>query len=172
MPPTPLEPLLAAEAPPVRTRKGWFRCGCYSKVFLTTILAIVLSMYLALPSLTPTPPGHVAVISPFEIHTITDFLAAAKSGIMPGNRKTELPLMPEEVVKNLSTDYAEWAPEPFKSQLSSESAFAFFPAASPLARIAMAASGMSDILRAALDSLSIERNLDMMKKRVVTSVSI
>ncbi|EMR83678.1 hypothetical protein BcDW1_7686 [Botrytis cinerea BcDW1] len=166
MPPTPLEPLLAAEAPPVRTRKGWIRCGCCSKVFLTMILAIVLSMYLALPSLTPTPPGHVAVISPFEIHTITDFLAAAKSGIMPGNRKTELPLMPEEVVKNLSTDYAEWAPEPFKSQLSSESAFVFFPAASPLARIAMAASGMSDILRAALDSLSIERNLDMMKKRI------
>ncbi|KAF7876957.1 uncharacterized protein EAF02_008177 [Botrytis sinoallii] len=166
MSPAPLEPLLAARAPPMRTRKGWCTCGCCSKVFLTMILTIVVSMYLALPSLTPTPPGHVAVISPFEIHTVTDFLSAAKSGIMPGNRKTGLPLMPEEVVKYLSTSYVEWAPEPYKTQLSSDSVSATLSTAPPLARIMMAASGMSDILRAALDSLSIERNLDMMKKRI------
>ncbi|TGO57575.1 hypothetical protein BCON_0064g00450 [Botryotinia convoluta] len=166
MSPAPLEPLLAAGAPPMRTRKGWCTCGCCSKVFLTMILAIVVSMYLALPSLPPTPPGHVAVISPFEIHTVTDFLGAVKSGIMPGNRKTELPLMPEEVVKYLSTSYVEWAPEPYKTQLSSDSVSATLSTAPPLARIMMAASGMSDILRAALDSLSIERNMDMMKKRI------
>ncbi|KAF7914326.1 uncharacterized protein EAF01_000732 [Botrytis porri] len=165
MSPAPLEPLLAAGAPQIRTRKGWCTRGCCSKVFLTMILAVVLSMYLALPSLSPTPPGHVAVISPFEIHTVTDFLAAAKSGIMPGNRKTELPLMPEEMVKYLSTSYVEWAPEPFKTQLGSDSVSATLSTA-PLARIMMAASGMSDILRAALDSLSIERNMDMMKKRI------
>ncbi|TGO30223.1 hypothetical protein BPAE_0007g01040 [Botrytis paeoniae] len=166
MSPVPLEPLLAAGEPPMRTKKRWCTCGCCSKVFLTMIFAVVLSMYLALPSLPPTPPGHVAVISPFEIHTITDFLAAAKSGIMPGNRKTELPLMPEEVVKYLSTSYVEWAPEPFKTQLGPESVSATLSTAPPLARIMMAASGMSDILRAALDSLSIERNMDMMKKRI------
>lgn len=136
------------------------------------ILTIVVSMYLALPSLPPTPPGHVAIISPFEIHTVTDFLSAAKSGIMPGNRKTGLPLMPEEVVKYLSTSYVEWAPEPYKTQLSSESVSSTLSTAPPLTRIMMAASGMSDILRAALDSLSIERNMDMMKKRVATPVSI
>ncbi|KAF7936971.1 hypothetical protein BELL_0320g00150 [Botrytis elliptica] len=166
MSPAPLEPLLAAGAPPMRTKKGWCTCGCCSKVFLTMILTIVVSMYLALPSLPPTPPGHVAVISPFEIHTVTDFLSAAKSGIMPGNRETVLPLMPEEVVKYLSTSYVEWAPEPYKTQLGSERVSATLSTAPPLARIMMAASGMSDILRAALDSLSIERNLDMMKKRI------
>ncbi|KAF7890521.1 hypothetical protein EAF00_008836 [Botryotinia globosa] len=166
MPPAPLDPLLAAGAPLMRTRKGWCTCGCCSKVFLTMILTIVVSMYLALPSLPPTPPGHVAVISPFEIHTVTDFLGAAKSGIMPGNRKTGLPLMPEEAVKYLSTSYVEWAPEPYRTQLGSESASATLSTAPPVTRIMMAASGMSDILRAALDSLSIERNMDMMKKRI------
>ncbi|ESZ90383.1 hypothetical protein SBOR_9219 [Sclerotinia borealis F-4128] len=66
------------------------------------LFAILLSIYLAVPSLPPTPPGYIAVIALFEAGTVTHFLAAAVSSNMPGNRKTNLPLFPEEDMKYLS----------------------------------------------------------------------
>lgn len=54
-----------------------------------------------------------AVTSAFEIGTFLAFLEAAKTGDFPGNRKTELPLWPQDQMQYFIQKYVDWAPKPY-----------------------------------------------------------
>lgn len=105
------------------------------------------------------------------------FLAAALSGDMPGNVKTELPLFTGEGVRWLGKPYKEWAPEPFSSIPEPQGPFGGTPmpmSPPPMIRIMHAMSGLDDIFEDAFRRVSIgqtgpdtlERSFRAVQKRV------
>ena len=109
--------------------------------------------------------------SVYETPSLNRFVAAAMTGNMPGNVKTELPLFPASDLKYFSTAYKEWAPEPFNKMPGPQDMLGPSTPESPapIIRIMFIMSGLADFSEMAFSLTpppSLERSFKAVKTKV------
>lgn len=105
----------------------------------------------------------------WQISTISEFVRAATTGIMPDGSTTTLPLIPHADFRNFSTDYKDWATEPWSSMKMPSGPFGLAmsgPSPAPIIRLSHTLSGLDVLMERAMNMSLKKDDVDISFKSV------
>ncbi|RDW57279.1 hypothetical protein BP5796_12729 [Coleophoma crateriformis] len=109
----------------------------------------------------------------FEAATLSYFLDAAQSGLMPGEEESKQGIFPSSEMSHFGLEYQAWAPEPWATKLPPPPGpFGSPPGVSPAAiiRVGFALSGLGDLMEKAFTLTALDNQVERSFKFIKSTV--